>query len=638
MNLASGPLSGLPDFGAPIAAPGQTASMFAPYLTGTCVALPLRLTIALNSDGTPRMSLVLVKSIGNLSASGQYAIFDFTLAGDFDLESALNVARNLDGSATVAPIVIDSGFTRMFPTNSAVAVSDDLLVPVPIGGSGSEYARWTARLSSSAGDLIEGALGDSAVLLGAQVEYQYAGIAPRLQCVASFKPSALIGFLAASRPDRRIASSDLASALQEATRQGVVSLQQSATADPYETLADRIAMSFGTFVPALSAGDPPSLLLNDPATLSADSLVWDLSQPCKVFRQGVMTLDQIGGFSPATVTSLVREVTVPVMPLGQWSIDVTANLPAHRAPVGELGISVEIAANPPWRPTSINHQLPLIEPDDSATFPLQLSPREALSYTVVPYTVLAGAAGQVQNYTGTVSQHTDTWVRLSMDDFPVTFAHVSATAALLALASVIVTFSYSLPTGPVQQQMTLGGQVADTAFPFPNVASGGSIEVAAVPLQGGTTLSLGPSSPERIALDLPSFREYGPHRIDLSVDQAPAEPLVIELIAEAHRNDATVAPGTVFFSGEQPTAQWGYFAASPFACGFCYRVATASQLDGAVASGATPPGSASVPASGPVPWSAVQPPFQPLRLHADGSRISDETSTAPPAVNAAIST
>ena len=247
MSLSLQPVKRVADFGAPIATAGQAASQFAPYLTGACFALPLRLTIASNSDGTPQMSLVLVKSLGDLSASGQYAIFDFTLAGYFDLESALNAARELDGGATVAPIVIDCGFTRMFPTNSAVTVTEDLLVPVAIGGSGSEYARWTSRVSSSAGDLIKGALGNSALLLGAQVEYQFAGVAPRLPCTASFKPSALIGFLTASRSDHRIASSDLAPALQEAMRQGLISLQQSATADPYETLADRIAMSFGTF-------------------------------------------------------------------------------------------------------------------------------------------------------------------------------------------------------------------------------------------------------------------------------------------------------------------------------------------------------------------------------------------------------
>ncbi len=159
------------------------------------------------------MSLVLVKSSGDLSAAGEYAVFDFTLGGAFDLESALSAARDVDSNATAAPILIDDGFTRLVATNSAVVVSDELLKPMPIGGSGSEYARWTARLSLAAGDLVKGALESSTLLLGAQVEYQFAGVAPRVPCVASFKASALLELIASGRPDRRIASSELASTM-----------------------------------------------------------------------------------------------------------------------------------------------------------------------------------------------------------------------------------------------------------------------------------------------------------------------------------------------------------------------------------------------------------------------------------------
>ncbi|HEV2645506.1 MAG TPA: hypothetical protein VGU46_03990 [Acidobacteriaceae bacterium] len=641
MSTGSSPLSGLPDFGAPLAVPGQSACAFAPYLGGAYAALPLGLRVAANADGTPRMSLVLVKSSGDLSAAGEYAVFDFTLGGTFDLESALSVARGGDSNATAAPILISDGFTRLVATNSAVVVSDELLKPVPIGGSGSEYARWTARLSSAAGDLVKGALESSTLLLGAQVEYQFAGVAPRVPCTASFKASALLELIASGRPDRRIASSELASTMQQAVRQGVVSLQQSAAAEPYEALADWVGMNFAAFVPALAAGGSAALLLNDTATVSGDLVMWDLSKPCKVFRQAVMTLDQIGGFSPAMASSIVREVTVPKMPLGQWSIDVTANLPAHRAAVGEVGVSVEIAANPPWRPVSVNQQLALVEPEDSANFQLQLSPREALSYTAVPYAVLAGVGAQVQNYTGAVSQHADTWIRLSMEDFPVAFAHISATPALLALADITLQFSYTLANGRLQQQLVLSGEVGDIAFPFPNVASAKSIELSAAGLQGGATLSLGPFSPGRIALDLPSFREYGPHRIDLSVDEAPAEPLLIELIAEAHLSDASITPGTVFFSEGQLTAQWGYVAASPFACGYCYRVASTTELAGTMNGASrstidTVAGSSSSSTSTPnmaaatdtaKEWSPVQSPFQPLLLRADGSQISNDAST-----------
>jgi hypothetical protein len=378
-TLLPDPLIGLPDFGAPIAVAGQATSLFAPYLAGSYRVPPQGLTVGTNSDGTPQMSLVLVNSQGDLSAAGQYAVFDFMLVGDFALDPALVAARALDANATVAPIVIDSGYTRLFPTNNEVALSPDLLTPVEIGGSGLGYARWTARLSATAGALVKGALADSTALLGAQVEYQAAGVAPRMPGTATFQPATLIAALIAASPagssNRLINAGDLAAAIQQAIKQQLITLQQSTTADPYQAIADRIATSFCSFVPALQATDPPCLQFADPATLSNDAVTWDLSQPTRVLRQASIVLDQLGGLSAALLSSIVREVTVPAIPLGQWSVDITTNLPAHRAPGSQIGVSVQLAANPPFRPSSIDHQFPFVEPDDRAT--CQVAPQPA---------------------------------------------------------------------------------------------------------------------------------------------------------------------------------------------------------------------------------------------------------------------
>ena len=615
-TLLPDPLIGLPDFGAPIAVAGQATSLFAPYLAGSYRVPPQGLTVGTNSDGTPQMSLVLVNSQGDLSAAGQYAVFDFMLVGDFALDPALVAARALDANATVAPIVIDSGYTRLFPTNNEVALSPDLLTPVEIGGSGLGYARWTARLSATAGALVKGALADSTALLGAQVEYQAAGVAPRMPGTATFQPATLIAALIAASPagssNRLINAGDLAAAIQQAIKQQLITLQQSTTADPYQAIADRIATSFCSFVPALQATDPPCLQFADPATLSNDAITWDLSQPTRVLRQASIVLDQLGGLSAALLSSIVREVTVPAIPLGQWSVDITTNLPAHRAPGSQIGVSVQLAANPPFRPSSIDHQFPFIEPDDRATCQLHLSPREALSYTAVPFAVIATATGGVYNFTGATSQHTDNWVRLSTADFPVSYAHVSISPQLAALSNVTLTFSYTLVSGPVQQQAVLNTQALDIAFPFPNISTGGSVQVVATPIGGSNALILPPCAPGRIALDLTSFREYGPHRIDISVDQAPTDPLVIELIPETQVNNASITPSVVFFTAGQLTGTWGYFAASPFQCGYCFRVASTATTP-------TPTR----------PWSAVQPPFQPLALHVDGSLLSNLNPAAP---------
>ncbi len=141
-------------------------------------------------------------------------------------------------------------------------------------------------------------------------------------------------------------------------------------------------------------------------------------------------------------------------------------------------------------------------------------------------------------------------------------------------------------------------------------------------------------------MDLPSFREYGPHRIDLSCDEAPAEPLLIELIAEAHLSDASITPGTVFFSEGNLTAQWDMWRRRrlPADIAIAWRYGGACRNDEwSFALNHRHGGREQQPFhfdpkpgtcdEYPTEWSPVQSPFQPLLLRADGSQISNDAST-----------
>jgi hypothetical protein len=610
VSAAASALAGLPDFSAPIALPGQTQSIYAPYLGGSYLAMPQSVQIGVNADGSPDISLVMVKSATDLSRSGQYAVFDFVLSGNFELSGALLAVRDVDPNSTVAAIPIDGGFTRLFATNSAVIIPPDLLEPVSIGGLGCGLARWTARISPTAGALVKGALEDSANLLGAQIEYQYAGVAARVASIVTFTPSAVVNVLLAAYPGRIIARDELQTAMQQCFRQGLIQVDDLTNPALFAVLADWFATSYCRFVPAASIGDAHCLLLNDSANVPAAAINWDLSQPTRVMRQAIMTLDQLGSFTTGAVAAMVREVLIPSMPVGHWTIQVTANLPQHRSPMSVLGVSVQLPARPPFRPSSIDHQLPLAEPQDEASCTLQLSPQEALTFSVQPYAVIAGKGG-VHTYTGTARPQTDTWVRLTAADFPVVFGHFTGSQQLLAVANLLVTFTCTLPSGAQQQQFSLNAATSEIAYPFPAAGVASSMQITAMPLDGSAPLTLGPFAPGRLDVDLSLFREYGPHRIAASVDVAPETPLSIELIAEERRDDPKASTGTLFFAAGQLSGNWGYFTNSPFHSGYCYRVATASA-------------STTSPAPTPQPWSPVLSAFQPLMLHSDGSQISSQ--------------
>ena len=104
--------------------------------------------------------------------------------------------------------------------------------------------------------------------------------------------------------------------------------------------------------------------------------------------------------------------------------------------------------------------------------------------------------------------------------------------------------------------------------------------------------------PANVDLDFMAFPEYGPHAIAISAKSiAAGPPLCIDLLAEQDRGVAGAVPDERFFTADEPTANWGYVASSPFRAGYRYRFsATAGAAAGA--------------------WSDVQSPFAPLVLEA----------------------
>ncbi len=148
----------------------------------------------------------------------------------------------------------------------------------------------------------------------------------------------------------------------------------------------------------------------------------------------------------------------------------------------------------------------------------------------------------------------------------------------------------------------------------PTGATGAAISITATAHDGGAALTLPPMGAGRIDLDVTSFREYGPHVIDITCrfdGGVAGGPLFVELISDGQMNDAAAIPAKREFSSDGAADTWGYVALSPFQAGYRYRLA---------ASGGSPP-----PA-----WSAVQSPFSPLIIIAPAAAsITNAGADAP---------
>ncbi len=614
-------LTGYPDFSSTVGSP--TEIIIAPFGGESYSVLPQDLQLATNADGSPKLELDLVENLGDFSASGQYAELDFSIAGNFPLDTALSLARTNSPAATVKPITMDSGFGRLYATASAgtIPLPADMLTPIPLGWWSEDLARWTLRTSRDAGELIKGALnGQSSLLLGARVEASVLGVAPRLSVYAQFSPTTLLTSLLASHPDRSISVVEIYSFFFSAplTQYPVTltTVPDGNQANLAQIMTDRIIAAYATLAPSPGVNDSAFVQFKPANQIDTATTQWDLNEPTLVMRPYIFMLDPFSSIralnNPAVVAGIVKEITVPPLSLGLTNVTLTANLPPSRVGISAIGARVDLPPNPPARPFSISKTALFTPPGDSGTVGITLGAEETLDYAVTCFALIA-AGDFVQQYESAAQNHNELWVQLPTGDFPLTFAHIVASSRLLNLANIAGVLSYQVGTRTVQQSFKLSTSTSDVAVAAPTSATTSSITLQAVPLDGSAPVALPAMALGRIDLDVNSFAAYGPHTVTVQCQlNAGDAPLFIELIPEVQASDSQAIPGKVALTSDQPSSTWGYVATSPFHAGYCFRVAAA-------------------PGGPPASWSAPRLPGSALALDLNGAAISD---TPPASTNA----
>jgi hypothetical protein len=622
-------LTGLPDFDAIVSPPHSVVNtlgdIIAPFDSGSYYVLPGQLQLATNPDGSPKFKLELMQYLGDVSASGQFAVLSFSLAGDFFLERALGAVRTATLSAAVKPVTIDSGFCRLYQTSTAVSLPGDLLIPTPLGSLSGDLASWTIRMSRDAGELIKGALqGQTSLLLGARVEAAVAGVAPRLPVFVQFDPTALLTALLARFPDRTMAVADVLAFFTAPVANYPLTLTavpSGSEATLAQIMTDRVIAAYAALTPSPGINDTAFVRFLPMDQIETAITRWDLNEPTVVMRPWIYTLDPIGSMrvlnDPSLLANVLQEITIPTLSLGTRRIYVTASLPPSRVGIAATGVRLAMPSNPPTRFFPITETGTENSPIDVVSFgssapgsattagyvDLMLGATEPLQYTVTCFALIA--AGEfVQEYESAPQPHNENWLQVAAGDFPLTFAYVIARSQLLQLATIKGTLMYKVGQHQVQQPFKLtacnGGEV-EVSVAAPSVATGISIELQGVPLDGSSPIWLPATGPGRIELDVNSFTGYGPHAVTVRCNLGVGStPVFIELISELEAGMPGALPGKIALTADLPSATWNYFASSPFHPGFCFRVAAA-------------PGNAAAP------WSAPCSPDTILRLDADGS-------------------
>ncbi|MFT3861564.1 hypothetical protein [Micropruina sp.] len=519
-------MRGLPDFGAPL-----DATCFAGFDQPGVVALPDALALATDPAGVPRLVLERFRDAGFGANAQAYGLISaWFVAGWPDRAGEHAVTARAIPDAGVLTVRLDR------------VDGDPEVIGEPMDWDGSLAAPWGARVSPQAITWMIEALRMRLLSLHAEAVLSVRGVAPRVPVRLEVDAARLLALVPSPDP----------SGLTALTAELTTSTGALRIADG-EAPAERIA---AVVLDRLNADLPTPV----------GSQLWDLAQPFVTRRRVTVSrlLRDLIADAPIDEAVMVPSgVELPALELGWSTLDVLSNLPVQRPGVLACGVNLLAPPRPPARPQAAIAGCELTPEQPRQRLTLRLAPGERLDYLSEAWLVVDGPTG-IREVQGRQQGHTSQRLIVAAADFGVRFAHVSADAALLGLATAEVSLRQGSWTGP---SVVLDPATPEAALVVTDDSPDGTeprLSITVRALTGEAAIELPELPAEHLALGLSAVPGWGPHR--LTVHNAGTEPQAIELADEAGTSSAMVnlAPAE--------TRAWTWFAADPFRPGFRYRL------------------------------------------------------------------
>ena len=566
-------LRGLPDFHQPLESP-EGVRIFYPYEGGNFIVVPDGLDISTRSNGRIDFTLEQVRK-----GQSAYGVLDFKVHPSFRMNHALTFLRTKHADASLNRALFRGGFMRFVAAGVDVELPQDLTTPVHMGWHDIGSGRLTIRLSSKTATKLRDALIGEMLLVTAVGEMLILGVASRTRVRVRFNPARLLKeLLAISDQDRRISIDKLSGFFRR--DQTALPLEITGDIDGQrldnfvDAVTDRVRHLFGKATAAPVEPVTPHLRLVDPDSVGSGILEWNLLDPVIVERTFTLKLDPLNDARAMIrshgMGSILRQTTVPPIPLGVYTVEMQVNLPAERPGVLAMGINLHVPPCAPQRPQPVAATVQFKSPDTSAIATLRLAPLEKLSYTYTTFVILQ-QGNSIKSLEGQPRLSESDFLSLNQDDFPVNFISVEADQSLLDVATIFGVCIWFDGVARREQKFEIDSARPVVMPAIPKGISGAVVEITAVERNGNGVLKLGPFSAASLQLGLFSFPQWGPHKIEIEcVFSNTAETCVIEL-APAERQGASNEITLLSLSLDEPRKEWSWFAESPFYPGFCYR-------------------------------------------------------------------
>ena len=534
---------------------------------------PFRCGVLTSNARRVEFQLDLIRA---LSDRDSHAVLSCTIGAEYATEEALARVRGINPAASLSSCVLTDWWFRLVPT-PALRAQAELLAPVLLASNGLGTARLMTSLSIDSGLILETMLQERGSL-EAFAEAQIAGVSPRLPAVVRFDSVALLRDLlqladdAGALPRRMIVDYfrrematlplDVSGTVDAATVSGFA-----------DTMTDRVIARFGHYIPSQAVEDAPVVQLEPPQANSA--IIWALSQPFLANRRIVLPVDllsaaqaQMDRLGPDSV--IQRRDMTALPPLGQSRVTVLCNLPASRAGVDALGVTLTFPPHPPERSQPQSATALFESIDDIAAVDVRLSPGEPLRYRYSPFAVLSDESGTRQIDAQDV-EGAGPLLRLSPEHFPIEFALIEVTPALGELAVVSGTCAYELDGRMHRRPFTVDSGQLSIAIAIPRERSSIRIEAVAIARDGSGELRVGPFESPQVRLDVTSFATYGPQEINVRCVFDDSATLRAVSLLPRGSDEAAENITTVSLTPAEPVRTFRWFARSPFAAGLKYR-------------------------------------------------------------------
>jgi hypothetical protein len=547
---------------------------------GEWIGLPLALDLARRAGGRPDFQLDLVRHRQALDgALTAYGIVDMRVLPASILDARTTV------KGTVTEGTLGTGWLRL------LVVEPDrerrtMLPPLRVRSSGPGGIRLAARLTAQAAALLKQALLGGTVLVDAWAEMEITGVAPRQPLVVTLQTSRLAQAIAADVHEGLVSRASVINALARPDVIGPLPPDLD-PADAAEAAADRLRNACATLVP--SPGTDIAEWWRLDLGTAETTLRWDLAGTAPATRIHLLRFDPVAlvrATEAGDAGRFIVERELPQFDTGLTDMLVTANLPTTRSPALSCGVDITAAPAPPHRMHALRETVEFTAPLDRAEVRLRFAPGEPRTCQVQTF-VFANLRHGVTEYRAAARPHPGGDLRLDVTDFPVRWIPASATSQLVTAGALSIVARWSGHSQAIDFDRT---RPSDT-FLVPLDARPLDFELSL--RSDGRTIARSVSEADLRFLDLALFPEYGAHSVEISIDFAGIPTVIaLDLMPEDGGGDAV----TLSFSVTSPARTWTWFARSPFAPGFRYRL---------------------FQSGGPArAWSQPQPAFSPLRLSA----------------------